>query len=95
MVKLTTLKQEEFIWNKSSFEVKDAQSEVIIDELYQLISKARPKVIYTHNLADKHDTHVAVAVRLINALRKLPKELRPEKLYGCEVWRNLDWVTDD
>jgi hypothetical protein len=55
---------------------------------------ARPKVIYTHNLADKHDTHVAVALRVIAAIRQLPAEGRPEKLYGCEVWRDLDWLVD-
>jgi len=55
---------------------------------------ARPEIVFTHNLADKHDTHVAVAVKLINAIRALPKEFRPEKLYGGEVWRSLDWVND-
>jgi LmbE family N-acetylglucosaminyl deacetylase len=79
----------------SSSEVKDASNEAIVDELIKLITAARPRVIYTHNLADKHDTHVSVAIRLIKALRKLPAQLRPEKLYGCEVWRNLDWVNDE
>ena len=79
----------------SSSEVKDAANDILVDELVQLISLARPRVIYTHNLADKHDTHVSVVIRLIKALRKLPVQLRPEKLYGCEVWRNLDWVNDE
>jgi LmbE family N-acetylglucosaminyl deacetylase len=79
----------------SSSEVKDANNEELVDELIKLISTARPRIIYTHNLADKHDTHVSVAIRLIKALRKLPASLRPEKLYGCEVWRNLDWVNDE
>jgi hypothetical protein len=52
-------------------------------------------VIYTHNLADKHDTHVAVTLRVIQALRDLPADARPQHLYGCEVWRNLDWLNDD
>lgn len=38
---------------------------------------------------------MAVALRTIAALREIPKEQRPEKLYGCEVWRSLDWVNDD
>jgi LmbE family N-acetylglucosaminyl deacetylase len=79
----------------SSSEVKDTNNSALVDELMQLISIAKPKIIYTHNLADKHDTHVSVAIRLIKALRKLPANLRPEKLYGCEVWRNLDWVNDE
>lgn len=75
--------------------VKDPKNSDIVDELRELFSQARPKVIYTHNLADKHDTHVGVAVKVINALRELPASLRPEKLYGCEVWRNLDWINDE
>ena len=51
-------------------------------------------MVYTHNLADKHDTHVAVTLRVIEALRRLPAEMRPHYLYGCEVWRNLDWMLD-
>ena len=75
--------------------VKDPKSRDIIEEFKALITAARPKIIYTHNLADKHDTHVGVAVKLITALRELPVEVQPEKLYGCEVWRNLDWVNDE
>jgi hypothetical protein len=50
--------------------------------------------VYTHNLADKHDTHVGVALKVIAAIRSLPEEERPQKLYGCEVWRDLDWMVD-
>jgi hypothetical protein len=28
-------------------------------------------------------------------LRELPGDVRPGKLYGCEVWRSLDWINDD
>jgi hypothetical protein len=51
-------------------------------------------VVYTHNLADKHDTHVAVALRTVEAIRRLPAGARPQRLYGCEVWRDLDWLVD-
>ena len=47
------------------------------------------------NLADRHDTHVSVAIKVIKAIRELPEETRPKHLYGCEVWRSLDWVNDD
>ena len=79
----------------SSSAVKDANNKDIVEELRTLITEAKPKVIYTHNLADKHDTHVGVVAKVITAIRELPESLRPEKLYGCEVWRNLDWVNDD
>ena len=78
-----------------SAEVKDKHNREPIEDLKQIISRAKPKVIYTHNLADRHSTHVAAALKLICALRELPEELRPEKLYGCEVWGKLDWVNDD
>ena len=51
-------------------------------------------MVYTHNLADKHDTHVAVALRVITALRSLPEKSRPRSLFGCEGWRDLDWMLD-
>ncbi len=74
--------------------VKDPSNSAPVDDLTTLLFAARPRVVYTHNLADKHDTHVAVALRLIEAVRRLPEDARPEKLYGCEVWRDLDWLVD-
>ena len=79
--------------NYTSSEVKSSESG-IIEDYKTLLKTAMPEVVFTHNLADKHDTHVAVAVKLIKAIRMLPKELRPKKLYGGEVWRSLDWVND-
>lgn len=64
-------------------------------QLEFLFSQCQPEIVYTHNLADKHDTHVAVALATIQALRALPKKLRPKKLLGCEVWRDLDWMNDN
>ena len=75
--------------------VKDPAECRIIEELAALIEATDPRVIYTHNLADKHDTHVAVSLRTIAAVRSLPADRRPEALYGCEVWRDLDWMTDE
>ena len=77
-----------------SSEVKDPNQDEIVDELYQLINNARPKVLYTHNLADKHDTHIGVATKVIKAIRKMDKKNRPRKVYGGEVWRDLDWMID-
>jgi LmbE family N-acetylglucosaminyl deacetylase len=78
----------------SSSAVKDPANSGPKEDVKALISAARPEVIYTHNLGDKHDTHVAVALRVIAALRELPREERPRRLYGCEVWRDLDWMND-
>lgn len=74
--------------------VKDPANRVLIDELKAIIAAASPEVIYTHNPADKHDTHVAVAMHVIRAVRELPAEKRP-RLIGMEVWRTLDWLCDE
>jgi LmbE family N-acetylglucosaminyl deacetylase len=79
----------------SSGAVKDAHNSHVVGDLKRVIAAAKPQVIYTHNLADKHDTHVSVTLRVIQALRELPADSRPQHLYGCEVWRNLDWLNDD
>ena len=79
----------------SSKEVKDPKNTATVKELAEIIRQAKPKYLYTHNLADKHETHVATAMKVIAALRTLSPEERPEKVYGCEVWRDLDWVNDD
>jgi len=74
--------------------VKDGSREAPTDDIERLLKAARPEVVYTHNLADKHDTHVAVALRVIEAARRLHAAERPQRLYGCEVWRDLDWLVD-
>lgn len=74
--------------------VKDPAERGPVEDLKQLFLATRPKIVYTHNPADKHDTHVAVALRTIQALRELRPEMRPEKVLGCEVWRDLDWLVD-
>jgi LmbE family N-acetylglucosaminyl deacetylase len=78
-----------------SSETKDPKNKTIVDELSHLIQIAHPKILYTHNFADKHDTHVGVAVKVIQAIRSLKPEDRPEKVLGCEVWKGLDWMLDD
>jgi LmbE family N-acetylglucosaminyl deacetylase len=65
------------------------------DDLAAVLEATRPEVVYTHNLADKHDTHIGVALKTVAALRQLPAEARPKQLVGCEVWRDLDWMRDE
>jgi LmbE family N-acetylglucosaminyl deacetylase len=84
----------QFLLNYPSSVVKDAADASAVEQLEQILLAARPQVVYTHNLADKHDTHVGVTLKLLEAIRRLPKDARPEKLYGCEVWRDLDWMVD-
>jgi LmbE family N-acetylglucosaminyl deacetylase len=74
--------------------IKDPTDKHTIDDLLLIFDAMSPQFIYTHNLADKHDTHVSTALRVIEALRRLPAAKRPKKLFGCEVWRSLDWLLD-
>lgn len=78
-----------------SKQVKDKNDREIVKELVEIFKTTKPKYIYLHNLADKHETHVATALKAIQALRELFSDELPEKVYGCEVWRNLDWLNDD
>jgi LmbE family N-acetylglucosaminyl deacetylase len=74
--------------------IKNAKDKQPVEDLVLLLKAMHPQFVYTHNLADKHDTHVSTVLRVIEAIRRLPAAERPQKLYGCEVWRNLDWLMD-
>jgi LmbE family N-acetylglucosaminyl deacetylase len=79
----------------TSAATKDPAHADVVEDLKNLVEAARPTTIYTHNPADKHDTHVAVVLRVIAALRQVREECKPKALYGCEVWRDLDWLVDE
>jgi len=74
--------------------IKDGSNQQAVEDIVELLKATRPRIVYTHNLADKHDTHVGVALKVIEAVRRLPQDEQPQQLYGCEVWRDLDWMTD-
>ena len=73
---------------------KSADNALLARDLATLISDLCPGVVYTHNPADKHETHLAVFSATLKAIRSLPREKRPGKLLGYEGWRGLDWVID-
>ncbi|MCL2446965.1 MAG: PIG-L family deacetylase [Oscillospiraceae bacterium] len=75
--------------------VKAADSPDLVRELRDIILACKADTLYTHNLADKHDTHVAVTLQVIRALRSIPAELRPKRVISMEVWRSLDWLNDE
>ena len=72
--------------------LKDMRYGAPADELVSILRRTKPVRVYLHNPADKHDTHLAVFVRALEALRSLSAQERPEKVYGMEVWRALDWL---
>jgi LmbE family N-acetylglucosaminyl deacetylase len=74
--------------------VKSVTDTALKNDLKQILSATKAGVVYTHNPADKHDTHIGVTVAALQAMRELPREQRPRRVIGCEVWRNLDWLPD-
>lgn len=78
----------------TSADVKCDKKPEVAADLKGLFAAARPTRVFTHNLADKHDTHVAVCLRVIEAIRQMPAGERPKELLGLEVWRDLDWLAD-
>jgi LmbE family N-acetylglucosaminyl deacetylase len=77
-----------------SAEVKRPGSSGLAADLATIFSAARPRILYLHNPADKHDTHVACLLRCLEALRLLPRDRRPARVLGVEGWRGLDWAMD-
>jgi LmbE family N-acetylglucosaminyl deacetylase len=75
--------------------VKDPAETALVSDLAEIFRAARPQVVYTHNPADKHDTHIGVTLAALKAMRSLPHHQRPQQVIGCEVWRALDWLADD
>jgi LmbE family N-acetylglucosaminyl deacetylase len=74
---------------------KDPRDARLKNDLRAILEATRPRVVYTHNPADKHDTHIAVVIPLLEAVREMTPEHRPEQVFGCEGWRNLDWLQDN
>ncbi|NCC50659.1 MAG: PIG-L family deacetylase [Spartobacteria bacterium] len=78
----------------TSEEVKDAPNALLCEDLKQVLRATHPSVLYTHSPSDKHETHIATLTAVIRAVRDLPKRERPQTIYGCEQWRDLDWMLD-
>jgi len=81
--------------NYPSSAIKDGADKQPVEDLADIIKAASADTIYTHNLADKHDTHIGVTLKVVEAIRSVPESARPKRLLGCEVWRDLDWLLDE
>lgn len=75
-----------------SEDVKEPGHAGVVEDIRFILEHSQPQVLYMHNPCDRHDTHVATFLRCLEAIRGLPVEMRPKKVYGCEVWRKLDWL---
>lgn len=74
--------------------VKDRTNAAVRTDLEAIFEAAGAEIVYLHQPADKHDTHIGVLAHCLAALRKLPANRRPKRVFGCEVWRDLDWMLD-
>lgn len=75
-----------------SQEIKKADRSKLIADLVQILKTAQPQILYLHNPVDRHETHLAVLLACMEALKQIPENSRPREIYGCEVWCDLDWV---
>ncbi|MEM1158952.1 MAG: PIG-L family deacetylase [Verrucomicrobiota bacterium] len=78
-----------------SHAIRKSDENSLQQDLLQLLNATTPEVVYTHNPADRHATHISVMRSAIQVIREIPSEQRPRKVIGCEVWRDLDWLPDD
>ena len=67
----------------------------IVEDIVAILRACQPEVVYLHNLADAHATHVACARHALNALRRLPAAELPQAVWGVEAWRSLDWLPEE
>ena len=74
--------------------VKNPGDAGVAADLAAIFEGCDPEVVYLHSPADKHDTHVAVLLRCLEAIRARPAARRPKRVLACEVWRDLDWMVD-
>lgn len=61
-------------------------------DLAAVLLASNPQVVYIHTPTNQHDTELATYLRSVQALRELPPEKAPRKVYGCEVRRDLDII---
>lgn len=85
---------EQLGWSSAAIKTEDGHA-ALVAQLEQRLLTTQPEVIYTHNPADKHASHIAVCRATIEAVRRMPPYSRPKQVYGCEVWRDLDWLCDE
>ena len=55
-------------------------------------SRCGAEIVYTHNLADKHDTHSPSRCARSRRFATSPGGARPERLSGARSRRDLDWL---
>jgi LmbE family N-acetylglucosaminyl deacetylase len=57
----------------------------LVSDLVSLFCRMKPSIIYTHNPADKHETHLRVLVAVLEALRLFDSQIAGGKRYDLAV----------
>lgn len=86
-----------WLFERTSAEVKRTAKEggALADELAEVFASLPTlEAVYLHNPFDRHPTHVAACEVALAAINRLDERHKPLKVYGCEVWRDLDWPAD-
>lgn len=76
-----------------SKDIKNVSCTAPKEDLKQIILTTKPEIVITHNLLDKHSTHIATCIKVIDALREIKDIYKPKQVIGLEVWRGLDWLS--
>lgn len=84
-----------WLLDATSDEVKSLSDDVVSSVAEILRGFPRLDALYLHNPFDRHPTHVGAFVCAIKAVRMLKNEEKPRKIYACEVWRDLDWPSEN
>jgi LmbE family N-acetylglucosaminyl deacetylase len=70
----------------------------LVQELLAILRLTKPETLYIHNPFDKHESHLACMRASLEAVRIYAGEMDPQfplrTIFGCEVWRGLDWLPD-
>jgi len=74
------------------FEYSDCKLEYdeTLKRIEELISKYKPKIVFTHNASDLHKDHRLVSECVMVACRPKP-DSSVDKLYFCEIPSSTDW----
>ena len=76
-----------------SSEIKAGINDGLVADLEAVLVAAGAGEVTSHQPLDRHATHIAVFYHVLEALRQLPKEQKPETFLGAEVWGKLDWLS--
>ena len=74
--------------------IKDASRKEPVEDILAILRATQPAGRLHPQPGRQARYPCGVALRVIEALRRLDPAERPDRLLGCEVWRALDWMVD-